>query len=181
MSGTLRELAAAGTWLQKQLKNYKHVVCIAGNHDFGLEAFMKEGQEDILRRDFFGDVIYLRDNAVALGNRKFYGSPWQPWFYNWAFNVQRGQAIKKYWDDIPQCDVLVTHGPPKGILDWVGKDRVGCEELAIAVPRVNPKVHIFGHIHGAYGRQDIGPTQYYNASVVSEAYKLANQPWVIEI
>ncbi len=49
---------------------------------------------------------------------KFYGSPWQPTFHNWAFNLDRGEEIKKVWDKIPNdTDVLITHGPPFGILD----------------------------------------------------------------
>jgi len=90
---------------------------------------------------------------VIIEGVKFYGSPWQPRFFDWAFNLDRGEEIKKKWDLIPMdTDVLITHGPPYGILDLTHEgEKVGCEELMKAVLRVQPKIHIFGHIHEAYG------------------------------
>lgn len=82
-----------------------------------------------------------------------YGSPWQPWYHDWAFNLERGEEIKKKWDLIPQgVDVLITHGPPHKILDKTieGVD-AGCEMLVEAIKRVKPKIHVFGHIHEARG------------------------------
>ncbi|KAJ8791786.1 hypothetical protein J1605_020508 [Eschrichtius robustus] len=81
----------------------------------------------------------------------------QPWFYGWGFNLPRGQALLEKWNLIPEgVDVLVTHGPPLGFLDWVPKkmQRVGCVELLNTVQRrVQPRLHVFGHIHeGQRGR-----------------------------
>jgi Icc-related predicted phosphoesterase len=85
-----------------------------------------------------------------------YGSPWQPEFYDWAYNLPRGVALKEKWDMIPTAtDVLITHGPPHGILDKAADGVLcGCRELLTAVKtRVKPRLHIFGHIHEGYGKQ----------------------------
>jgi Icc-related predicted phosphoesterase len=180
--GKLSELNSASLWLQEQKKKFKEIVLIGGNHDFILEAFMKENHEDILRKDFFPGIHYLRDSGVTIDGVNFYGSPWQPWFYDWAFNVQRGPDIKKYWDLIPQdTQVLVTHGPPMGILDRVGNEHVGCADLAVRVAATCPEVHVFGHIHCGYGYKNFNGTEFFNASVVNEAYEVVNKPWVVEI
>uniref|UniRef100_A0A8C5BL02 Metallophosphoesterase domain containing 1 n=1 Tax=Gadus morhua TaxID=8049 RepID=A0A8C5BL02_GADMO len=75
----------------------------------------------------------------------------QPWYYGWGFNLPRGQALLDKWNQIPDStDILVTHCPPLGFLDWVPKkmQRVGCMELLNTVQRrVQPKLHVFGHIH----------------------------------
>src|SRR5262249_2210897 len=65
----------------------------------------------------------------------------------WAFNLPRGPALASKWALIPaDTDVLVTHGPPLGVGDWLGEDgRQGCEELLAAVRRVRPLLHLFGH------------------------------------
>jgi hypothetical protein len=181
MSGGLKYLSAELAWF-KSLP-HKHKIWIAGNHDWACQHFMTEGKEDLLRQAS-SPAIYLRDSSVVIDGVKFYGSPWQPWFYDWAFNLQRGAELRMRWDMIPNdTDVLITHGPPKYILDWVGKTQVGCEELAPAVSRVAPRVHVFGHIHGAYGVREYGKTRYYNASMVNEAYLLdsKHKPWVVEL
>jgi Icc-related predicted phosphoesterase len=85
-----------------------------------------------------------------------YGSPWQPEFYDWAYNLPRGISLKEKWDMIPTTtDVLITHGPPHGILDKAADGVLcGCRELLTAVKtRVKPRLHIFGHIHEGYGKQ----------------------------
>jgi Icc-related predicted phosphoesterase len=181
--GKIHEIKAAAMWLRGQLQDFKYVVCVGGNHDFGLEAFYKEGREDILRKDFFGDVHYLRDNAVILDGVKFWGSPWQPEFFDWAFNLRRGEQLKARWDRIPhQTDVLITHGPSMGVLDQVGHEHVGCADLRQAVERIKPRVHVFGHIHCGYGQVCYldGRTAV-NAAVCDEAYNVVNAPVEVEI
>lgn len=182
VNGKRVEIEAAANWLNKQAQRFEHVVCIAGNHDFFMEAAMKIGEEDSVREKMFvKNVHYLRDSGIQIRGLNFWGSPWSPWFYDWAFNARRGLDIRQHWDKIPSStDVLVTHGPPKNILDWVGKTRVGCEELVTVLDRVRPKLHVFGHIHSAYGMKDLG-IKFYNAAVVDEAYRLKNEPFVVEI
>ncbi|XP_010788446.1 metallophosphoesterase domain-containing protein 1-like [Notothenia coriiceps] len=89
------------------------------------------------------------DSPRHTGGTKATGK--QPWYYGWGFNLPRGQALLDKWNQIPDnTDILVTHCPPLGFLDWVPKkmQRVGCMELLNTVQRrVQPKFHVFGHIH----------------------------------
>lgn len=162
-------------------KLFRNVVVIAGNHDFIAEA------EDSLTRDSIEETgaVYLNDSGVTIDGVSFWGSPIQPWFEDWAFNRQRGEEIRRHWDLIPEnLDVLITHGPPYGILDQLHTGEhpsVGCEELLRAVQQKKPKIHVFGHIHEGYGRKVEGSTQFINASVLNENYELQNQPIVVTI
>jgi Icc-related predicted phosphoesterase len=101
--------------------------------------------------------------------------------------VNRGAEIKKYWDMIDKdTDVLITHGPPYGILDYTpltyNKDHhVGCEELLRKLNALKIKVHIFGHIHYSCGKVHRNETTFVNASVMNEDYEVVNKPVVVEI
>lgn len=158
--------------------NFSRVLMIAGNHDWLFEV-------DKLASRKLQHITYLEDSAIEIEGVKFYGSPHQPWFYNWAFNLPRGgKELAHYWSLIPDdTDVLITHGPPLGILDqpFGAYDHVGCELLRRRVEEVKPKVHGFGHIHGSYGQQRIGDTLFVNASLCSETYKPTNPPHIIDL
>src|ERR1700690_3016439 len=94
MGGTMKEIMKAGNWIQNYPAEFK--VVIAGNHDFGFEKDRPLAEVNLCH-DILGhkddSVIYLQDSAVMLNGVKFYGSPWQPWFYDWAFNAWRGPDI----------------------------------------------------------------------------------------
>jgi len=171
----------AVSWMKKQ--PHKHKLFIAGNHDY---YFEKNPEESI--RQLIGEGIhYLETSSVTIDGVKFWGCPYTPRFFDWAFNADRGPYIKThYWDHIPDdTDVLITHGPPRGYLDQAAphkkSEHLGCDDLLDAVLRVKPKVHVFGHIHGGYGYARFQETQFYNASIVDEAYKPVNKPWEVEI
>jgi Icc-related predicted phosphoesterase len=158
--------------------DYTHKVFIAGNHDWGFEV-MTEIPE--IFRD--KNVHYLFDSMVEIDGLKIYGSPWQPEFFDWAFNLPRmGKELEETWDRIPEnLDVLVTHGPPWGILDVAPNNlNVGCELLQTKVTQVSPKIHVFGHIHGSYGQKTIDGVEYINAAVLGESYKPKNKPVMID-
>jgi Icc-related predicted phosphoesterase len=135
-------------------------------------------------RELLGNAIYLENSRAEVAGLKIWGSPVQPEFNNWAFNVARGAAIRRYWKMIPaNTDVLVTHGPPFGVLDKAhpSSAHLGCEELAKALEQIKPRLHVFGHIHGGHGLSSSKDTQFVNASVVNEAYRLVHKPQVVEI
>lgn len=94
-------------------------------------------------------VVYLQDSGVAFGGLRFWGSPWQPAYHDWAFNLPRGEALAARWRMFPpHIDVLITHGPPRGFGDRSPiAGRHGCEDLREAVLRTRPRLHLFGHIH----------------------------------
>jgi Icc-related predicted phosphoesterase len=152
---------------------HKRKVVIAGNHDRFFEGDHASYAEGLLT-----NATYLLDSGVTIDGFKFYGSPWQPAFYDWAFNLPRGAALKAKWDLIPDdTDVLITHGPPYGIRDWAypGREHLGCQDLLEATMRVKPQVHVFGHIHGGAGAfvEPSTGTRFVNAAFLNEQY----QPW----
>jgi predicted phosphohydrolase len=156
--GDLEDVESFNTWLATL--PHKHKIVICGNHDF---CFQDRGPEARAR---ITNAIYLEDSGCEIEGLSFYGSPWQPWFFDWAFNLPRGDALAKVWAKIPvSTDVLITHGPPEGILDMtVRGDRAGCRDLLARIHEVKPRLHVFGHIHEAAGREVIGDTVFVNAS-----------------
>jgi len=169
MNGTPSKLMDFNDWLGEQPHKYK--IVIAGNHDFYLEKHPECGQE------ILSNCIYLNDSGCEVMGLKFWGSPVQPWFFDWAFNRQRGDDIKKHWDLIPNdTDVLITHGPPYGILDDTFRSGpLGCKDLLDAVGRVKPKLHVFGHIHPPRGVKIFNGTTFVNAAALDDDYN----PWNI--
>lgn len=187
--GTLQEIVKFNKWLGTL--PHKNKIIIAGNHDFDFQIKPELAEAAIT------NAIYLRDKQTIIeGQFSVYGSPWQPEFHNWAFNVPRGPSIRKIWEKIPDdVDILVTHGPPHKVLDknwrrgYMGSwdkengEHCGCEELAIRIWNVQPQAHIFGHIHEGYGVRDmqgIG-TKFINASVCTRDMEPTNQPIVFDL
>ncbi len=172
--GLIAEVQQFNQWLAAQPHKYK--IVIAGNHDFLFE------QNPVLAQSLLSEIIYLEDNFIEIEGIRFWGSPITPWFFDWAFNRQRGAEIAAHWKKIPQgIDILITHGPPKGILDLTLHGlEVGCEDLLEVVQRIRPQYHIFGHIHEAYGIAQIGNTHFINASILDINYKPAHAPVVLE-
>ncbi|MBT4329716.1 MAG: metallophosphoesterase [Gammaproteobacteria bacterium] len=155
---------------------HTHKIVIAGNHDWSLEDV-----DDPESR--FHNAAYLQDSSITIDGVKFYGAPWQPEFYNWAFNLPRGEPLREKWSQIPNdTDVLITHGPPHGVLDRVSRgERVGCEDLLEAVQRVQPQLHVFGHIHEDYGQVERGGTVFVNPSTCNAVYRPVNPCVVVDI
>lgn len=175
--GRLSEIEQFHQFVKKQSHPYK--VMIAGNHDWPFSRQPDADEIKALKRD----VIYLQDSGCEIEGVKFWGSPWQPEFFGWAFNLYRGKPLAEKWAMIPtDTDVLITHGPPYGILDEVPSgEAVGCEDLANELIRVKPKLHVFGHIHHTYGMKIYENTVYVNASICTERYLPYNPPIVVEI
>ena len=174
------------------IDNYADKIFIAGNHD---RLFENKPQwvKDVLTQ--YPNISYLQDEEWvdyydgpngehSEDNIRIYGTPWQPEFYNWAFNLPRnGKEMKARWDAIPDnADILITHGPPFGYLDIPGGQsiRVGCEMLRHRVDMIKPKIHVFGHIHGSAGYYYNGYTHFINASILNEQYQYTNMPLNIE-
>jgi len=158
--------------------DFTHKVFIAGNHDFGFEE-----QSDIAPEYKEKGVYYLCDSSVVIEGLKFYGSPWQPEFYDWAFNLPRnGIELEQKWNQIPMdTDVLITHGPPFGIMDVTPSgQRVGCELLYWSTFKVKPKIHVWGHIHHSYGQKNIDGIEFLNAATCNERYEPFNKPIVVD-
>ena len=175
--GTQLEISDFLKWFGAQ--DFEHRVFIAGNHDYYFED-VNRYELDLLIPD---DVHYLNDSGVTIEGINIWGSPVQPRFFDWAFNRDRGEDIQKHWDLIPQdTDVLITHGPPFGILDRTsGRLQVGCENLLETIKKTEIKLHVFGHIHEAYGVEERAGVRYVNASVLDLRYLMRNKPVVVEL
>lgn len=199
VNGTYIQTANVGNWLRSL--PHKHKVIIAGNHDF---LFEKKPED--ARVALGPDIIYLQDSEVTVEGLRIWGSPWTPRFYDWAFQLDhrkrpdnerpfllgKGRNAEQHWEAIPEgLDVLVTHGPPLGILDGVprasGLDHVGDPELLKTLGRLKapPKLHVFGHIHAGHGTWQDGleetPTLFVNAAICDECYLPTQEPHVIDL
>ena len=167
-------------WFDKQ-EQYKSHVFIAGNHDRFFENKPDE-TKNILRE--YPYLPYLQDHTHSIDGVKIYGSPWQPEFYNWAFNLPRnGVELQEKWSNIPNdTEILITHGPPWEYLDVTpyGNLNVGCELLRVRVDELKPKIHVFGHVHSGYGYYYNGHTHFINAAVLNERYNYENKPLTID-
>ena len=192
-SGKMDEIAKAYWWYGKLPHKYK--IAIAGNHD-GLHQNEPSLARQIAKEN---GVIYLEDETVEVMGLKFYGSPWQPEFCNWFFNLSRYDgSLAEKWKAIPDdTDVLITHGPPLQILDktagyegvvcgkphYAAPQNVGCYDLRERVRAMKLKLHVFGHIHhssGIHKEPDLD-TVFVNAAVCDEKYRPTNAPIVIKI
>lgn len=172
--------------LERVRSKFKRFVYVPGNHDIYVEK-----QPDACRKDLESlGVDLLINQEIVIEGKRIYGSPYTPRFGRWAFMLDRGEAIRKVWDQIPEgLDVLITHGPPKGILDltdgrYTGHpENVGCEELydRLTTMEKPPRISAFGHIHASYAMKVVGKTTYYNAAICNEDYQPMNKPWEVEI
>lgn len=178
LKGSFADLCDFTEWFSTLKARYK--VFVAGNHD---RIF--QDNPEVARGKLPEGTIYLQDSMVEIEGLKIYGSPWQPEFQEWAFNLPRGEALREKWAQIPDgIDILITHGPPQGVLDYskFGREHVGCAALRTTVEhRVKPRLHVFGHIHGDYGQVRLGGTLFVNAAICDEAYRPTHGPIVVEI
>lgn len=165
-------------WLRWQRRKYKKVIVIAGNHDTCLEKIPWTWK----------NVDYLCDSGTEFEGIKIWGCPWTPWFegvnpHCTAFMLKTEEELAEKWALIPNdIDILITHGPPKGVFDKNkhGKE-CGSPSLMTRVMDVSPRYHIFGHIHEGYGQAELGAEYYINCSHVNEDYEPVNKPIRIEI
>lgn len=175
-------------WLKENFNNwlkrlpYRMTFLCAGNHDFIFE-----------RSDIGSELacIYMKDSGYEWEGLKFWGTPWQPWFYDWAFNAPRQDYNEKFlrekFDLIPEgTDVLLSHGPPRmGSLDVVGtgsrRHNVGSTSLADRIRHIKPKLTVCGHLHDGYGEYEFDGCRVVNASYLDEDYLTGNDPIVVEI
>ena len=173
---------------------YKYRIIIAGNHDLFMDPDHLDEPSSVSAINAILPVAdgfhYLWNSGCEIEGIKFWGSPEQPEFFHWAFNVPRGTPLRLHWENIPEgTDVLITHGPAFGLVDkcpnfaepkgpWIS---VGDNDLAKKIRRIKPRVHVCGHIHAGYGHAFLGETLYLNASTCTERYEPTNKPLLFDI
>ncbi len=159
---------------------FDYVLFTAGNHDRCRATMIEK---------LVPNGVFLNDSAWEWSGLKFYGSPQTPSVWDtkeeYCYIRHDYEDAQKIWDKIPDdTDVLITHGPPLGILDFVDKknEEVGCSVLLDRVLEVKPKVHIFGHIHESNGyinqRYNI---KFVNCAQMDGEFSMTNKPIVVDI
>jgi len=146
----------------------KYKVLVAGNHDAYAFHNGKELRELCIK---YG-IIYLENESVTIEGLKIYGSPVTPQFGNWYFMKAR-HKMDEFWKNIPDdTDILVVHGPPKGILDLATRadnniEQCGCKSLFNhCMKRLNLRLCLFGHIHNNDGMMNAGITKLANKDTI---------------
>lgn len=181
-TGKPNEIFDAYAWLSKM--PHERIIVTPGNHDFGFEKIPE------LRRVLDGKfkrVQTLIDEETMIGNMRVWGSPWQPWFHDWAYNFLPGPAgerqAKDKWDEIPDdTSILVVHGPAYNILDRTLRGRyVGCPALRQRIDQLDMlRLFVCGHVHEAHGTQLVGSVLHVNASICDQLYDPVQKPVVVD-
>lgn len=154
---------------------HRSKVLIPGNHDSGFV--------DPAFRELITEATLLINEGTVIEGLRIWGSPVTP--NDWgAFGPGTAEEREDLFSRIPQeTDVLITHGPPRGILDSPArqKNSQGCDRLLVAVRRVKPRLHVFGHIHQQYGTLHSDGTLFVNAALAGRDYTVTKRPIEIEI
>lgn len=191
---TFEQHADFKTWLYKQ--NYRKKIVIAGNHDNHFVGLPSDpyifSSYNTKTAEQISYAEYLCDSGTEFEGLKIWGSPWTKTFAGMnpeckAFTVDTKEELAVKFALIPKdTDILITHGPPYGILDkTIRHERAGSISLRNTIfssdgmPKL--KYVIFGHIHEAYGKIETTLTTFINCSYLNEQYKPVNKPVKIEL
>lgn len=166
-------------WLEDTALVAKKIVGIAGNHDFVFQV----APDKVPALPW----TYLQDQAIEFDGLVIWGTPWQPYFFDWAFNLYEADLAKK-WSLIPdETDILVLHGPPYGYGDMApradepGYEHTGSPSLLKRIDEVKPRLVVFGHIHEGRGEWKHGESQLANVTIVDEKYNHVHPNWEYEL
>ena len=146
---------------------YNQKIFICGNHDECLYGASINGLDN--------NTHYLCNSGIIINGMKFYGVPM---FMEDC--VTDRQA--KFYENIPSdTDVLITHSPAYGILDFDDNINYGSEELLAKLPSLNLKAHLFGHIHAQHGIIEKNGTIFSNGAIMNSDYSQLNTPNLISL
>jgi Icc-related predicted phosphoesterase len=151
-------------------------VVVPGNHETFLEA-------DPSKHSLLSNATVLVNEGIEIEGLQIWGSPVTP-LYGGAFGLSGAEDRRRLYAQIPRnTDVLVTHGPPYGILDSSPGSGMhsGCRELFDAVMRLRPKLHVFGHVHGAHGVFQTDQTTFVNAALLGMHGSLDKSPLIFKM
>jgi Icc-related predicted phosphoesterase len=189
------EVESFAKWLEKQPA--KHIVLTGGNHEVTFKRCLEGSETDPSSKTWITDhcprAHILIHESLELEGIKIFGSPWTPAFaQGWVWNAARTPTdaahyfqplLADLWNDIPtDTNVLITHGPPLGILDWAldystGRiENAGCRDLARKIETLKDiRIHAFGHLHYCGSKTlRFKKVQFINAAVVNDQYKISN-------
>ena len=126
----------------------------------------------------------LHDGGAEVAGLRCWGSPWTRGDGDWAFTGHEARLARAYAQIPAGLDLLVTHGPPAGILDTSADGRsLGSASLADRVEAVRPRLHVFGHIHARGGREESlpGGTRFVNAAAAGDGYRSVRGVQAVEL
>eukprot|EP00092_Neocalanus_flemingeri_P056375 GFUD01066822.1.p1 GENE.GFUD01066822.1~~GFUD01066822.1.p1 ORF type:complete len:362 (+),score=99.23 GFUD01066822.1:214-1299(+) len=173
-TGTFSEAQDFDDWLGSL--PHRHKVVVPGNHDSVMDQEVRElvrsGEVEVFSEEEVNKWRELEDdddllaNAHVLINRgleleglTFFGSPHTMFNgvhdrsrynrYAYSFGCTDESDIAEYvaQSDYQDCHVLVTHSPPLGIADVSSRSHRGSLAVRNAVFKMNPALHVFGHVH----------------------------------
>jgi Icc-related predicted phosphoesterase len=183
MNGKPRDIFDAFAWLSGQ--PHARIVVTPGNHDLG---FQEIRHLKATLKSKFPRIDTLIDQETTIAGLRVYGSPWQPWFNNWAYNFDRGdfglKQAEERWARIPDdTNILITHGPVYGILDLtLRREHVGCSALKARIEKLpDLRLYVSGHVHEAYGTESVGGVLYVNACSCNAEYRPLQPPIVVDL
>lgn len=160
--------------------DFKKIFYCAGNHD----EFVATTEIRLVKQLFEEKKItYLESENVEYEGLKFYATPYTPCIpgMEWPFTAPE-HKLKEHYAGIPEgLDFLITHCPPRGILDRSMNSHFGSIELHKKVFEVKPKHHVFGHIHDSHGKEEVEGIKFYNCSLLNGQYRKVFPPTVIEL
>jgi Icc-related predicted phosphoesterase len=156
---------------------HRHKIVVPGNHEFFLESNPE-------RRSLIDNATVLIDESIVIEGLNIYGSPMTP-LYDAAFGNSSPKDRQRHWCNIPDnTHVLVTHGPPFGVLDLSPdqEERMGDPELRNRVGELPLlKLHAFGHVHGAHGAVDRNGVTFANVALMGQLGDLVQAPTVMRM
>ena len=170
--GDMNEIKKFFEWFRNL--DFKYKIYTPGNHDKICETYtdlIKKIAKDM-------GIIFLCQELVEVESLKIFGYPYTPRFGYWSFMKPRGSSeAQRLVQQIPEdIDILVSHGPPRWILDFCGT-YVGCDILRDEIfNRIKPKACVFGHIHESFGKEEIEGIKFYNVSICDGGYKPTRKP-----
>jgi Icc-related predicted phosphoesterase len=195
-----RDMSATYDWFEDKFYDWikdvpaRYVVAIAGNHDFFLEKDAGEivCGENLMKnlgKIFADKFVYLKSQVTEFEGLKIWGSPFVPNLPSWAFPKTEEQLANLYASIPSDVDIVMTHGPAKGILDNLASPHhphVGSTAFRewLLSQTWGPKLVVAGHIHKNYGwtKLPFRDTLFMCASHMNEVYDTAktNPPIVID-
>lgn len=180
--GAMEELVQFRNQLEKVKDKFDKIILVAGNHDEIFETNPHTSKSFLL--ETIPNLVYLHHETYEYKGYKIFGTPWQPFFNNWSFNVKDNLELYEKYLQIPEdTQILITHCPAEGILDRThDMKKVGSKALKLALLQLKElKAHMFGHIHYSYGVDYISDVQYSNGAICGEDYKPTNKPRIITL
>ncbi|KAF4119239.1 Calcineurin-like phosphoesterase [Geosmithia morbida] len=152
-SGLARDIQTQVDWLKAQPHQVK--VVVAGNHDSWFDRTARFASDAETEVNLEG-LIYLEgeQSVHEIHGRRLsiFGAPDIPKCGPSSFAFQYPPEKHPWLSKVPpQTDILITHTPPKHHRD-IG---LGCPGLLRELWRVQPRLHVFGHVHSGAGCEPV--------------------------